>query len=124
MRYEDIPKTLRLFFGGWEALRKMGFRSEDLYCRVQPSVQLGGANSCFVTLQTQGKEFNLECGPVGTDPEAFLREYQRIACAIRDGHVAQDVLDRIYIESEPYQYAVDFAASLVCKGIRPPRSLS
>ena len=123
MTYDEIPLTLRRFFGGWEAFRKMGFRSDDLYCLVQRSVQLGGRLACFVKLQAQGKEFHLECGPVD-DAEAFGRDYDRIAKAIAAGEVAQDVLDRIYGESEPYQRPVEFVSAVLAKGFQPPSSLS
>ena len=122
MRYDDITPTMRAFVGGREAFRKMGFRPEDLYCEIAMSA-LSGVLSCFVSLKAQGKRFSLEVGPI-RDPDAFEREYKRVAKAINAGEVSQEDLDRIWQESEPFQRRVDFVAAVIAKGFTPPGSLS
>ena len=58
MTYGEISLTMRSFVGGWEAFRKLGFRSRDIYLMVSKSYQLKGAFAAFVALRTQGREFH------------------------------------------------------------------
>ena len=121
MKYKEIHPTLRAYFGSWQVLRLMGFESDDLYCVVERSVQLRGAYSCFVQLQTQDLEFTIECGPVGADPNGFLAEYTRVAKLINERAISREVLDRILFECEAFQKKVDLIMSLEAKGFRIPK---
>jgi hypothetical protein len=123
VRYEDISPTMRRWVGGREAFRKMGFSADDLYCLVSKSARFGGVLSAFVHLQAQGKQFDLECGPVASE-EAFSAEYKRVAEAINSGSIPSADLDRIWQESEPYQDKVGFATAVTMKGFVAPKSLS
>ena len=122
MRYKDISPTMRLWIGGFQAFRNMGFKSDDLTCYVSQSMR-HGVLSAFVQLKAQGKEFLLECGPVADGP-TFLAEYRKVCLAINSGEIPQADLDRIWQESEPFQDKVGFAAAVSMKGFRPPKSLS
>ena len=119
MTYEEISPTVRAIVGGWEAFRKLGFRSCDIYLMVGKSFQLGGKLAAFVALRTQGKEFNLEVGPVASVAEAHA-EYEVVAAAISAGHVAQADLDRMWQESECHQRAADFVLAVHGKGFELP----
>lgn len=119
MTYGEISLTMRSFVGGWEAFRKLGFRSRDIYLMVSKSYQLKGAFAAFVALRTQGREFNLEVGPVSSVAEAHA-EYEVVAAAIAAGLVPQADLDRMWQESECHQRAADFVLAVHQKGFELP----
>ena len=123
MKYDDISEAMRRFLGGFEAFRKMGFKADDIFCLVQPSARAHGAVSCFTYLKAQGKEFSLECGLV-EDEEAFSEEYTRVSTALNAHEIPQEDLDRIWLESEPFQRLADFSAAVIAKGFIPPRIAS
>jgi hypothetical protein len=141
MKYADISPTMRAFLGGREAFRKLGFRSEDLYCLI--SRNRHGVLSCFVKLEAQGKEFNLEVGPlparyygglksgnaVGDNTPSmscklFANEYKLVCDALNSGEISAEDCDRIWQESEAYQKKLDFVLAVTAKGFVLPRSLS
>jgi hypothetical protein len=117
--YDEISPTMRSFVGGWEAFRKLGFRSRDIYLTVGKSFALKGKLAAFVALRTQGKEFNLEVGPVASVAEAHA-EYEVVAAAISAGLVPQADLDRMWQESECHQRAADFVIAVHQKGFELP----
>jgi hypothetical protein len=119
MTYDEISPTMRSFVGGWEAFRKLGFRSRDIYLMVGKSFALKGNLAAFVALRTQGKEFNLEVGPVASVAEAHA-EYEAVAAAISAGLVPQADLDRMWQESECHQRAADFVLAVHRKGFELP----
>jgi hypothetical protein len=109
---------MRRFIGGREALRKLGFRAEDLFLEVAPSAVLGTLGA-FVTLRTQGKTFRIECGPVD-DPSALGAEYERVSAAVNEGAVSQGDLDRMWQESEEHRRPREFVEAVMRKGLTLP----
>lgn len=95
MTYAEISPTMRAFLGVFEGLRKMGFRSDDIYCQSARSVELGGALAAYCTLRTQGKEFSVFAGPVESEA-AMAAEYRAVAQAVLSHAVPQADLDRIW----------------------------
>jgi len=123
MKYADITPTMRRFLGAFEAFRKLGYPSDSLFCLVSGSVALDGGLACFAVLKAQGKEFNLECGPV-EDGKEFIEEYMRVTKALNAREIPQEDLDRIWQESEPFEKKVQFTAALLFKGFVSPKRLS
>ena len=129
MKYDEISVPMRRFLGTFEALRKLGFPSDDIYCEIARSARNRGLLSCFCKLRACGKEFSVECGPISsadvtdvTDVAAdvFSHEWSRVCEAIAANAIPQADLDRIWQESEAHQNAVEFSMALLAKGIRPP----
>jgi hypothetical protein len=120
VKYDEITPVMRKFLGGWLGFRKLGFSADDLYCAIYKSARNQGLLSCFVTLRTQGKEFNLEIGPID-DAAALEKEYARVCGAA--SQVSQADLERIWRESEIYERKSDFIFALMNKGFElPPAS--
>jgi hypothetical protein len=119
MVYDEVSPTIRTFVDGWEAFRKLGFRSKDIYLLVAPSARLGGKLAAFVALRTQGKEFNLEVGPV-EDKGNVQMEYTEVSTRIANGQVPQADLDRMWQESECHKRAADFVLAVHQKGFEIP----
>ena len=122
IRYAEISPTMRAFLGAFEAFRKMGFRAEDIFCEIAWSVRFD-VLSCFCKLVAQKKTFAIEVGPV-EDADAFGAEYKAVTVAMNKDEISQEDLDRIWVESEPFQMKVEFVTALMSKGFKPPKSLS
>jgi len=121
MRYEDISPTMRAFLGCWEGFRKIGFSADDLYFSVGRAVEFAGRPGCYVTLRTQGREFNVLVGPAGADGGAALQEeYARVAEAISGRQVPMADLDRIWQECKLREHMPELLLAIETKGIRLP----
>jgi hypothetical protein len=123
MRYEEISPVMRGFLGAFEALRRLGFKSEDIYADVCMSARTL-QRSCFAALRTQGKEFLLEIGPLEMSYEQFHEEYLRVASRESIGQILEEDLNRIYTESEAFQRRVDLVTAILLKGFVLPHGAS
>lgn len=119
MRYEDISPTMRQFLGAFEALRRIGFRSDDIYCMFSGSLELRGGLGCYAVLRTQGLEFSMLSGPVESE-QSGRDEYTRVSAAVSSRQVPQADLDRIWQESDACVRKADLLMALVVKGFRLP----
>lgn len=122
MTYDDIDPTLREFLGAHQAFRKLGFASEDIYCAPVKSYLNNGVMSCFCVLQTQGKIFTLECGPIsGGDDEKFIKEYVKVAKEISSGHMPESELSRLWEECLARKQSMELLMALARKDIKIPK---
>ena len=65
MRITEYPSVL---VDGWtvhEAMRRLGFRADDIFFECACDALAGGAPSLFVVLRAQGKSFAVTLGPLG-----------------------------------------------------------
>ncbi len=121
MRYQDIDPTLRQYIGGHEALRKLGFKADEVFCQAARSAQHNGALHCFVLLRTQGIEFRMHAGPIRDgDEDKFFTEYKRVVAATVNGQVSQHTLDRIWQESGAYRNPMSLVVAINQAGIALP----
>lgn len=72
-----IPKVIKELLATHEILRRLGFRSEDIYCCYY-------SNQIAVVLKTQGMEFTITCGEPGMSGPKFAELWTR-ACALWNG---------------------------------------
>ena len=119
MKYEEISPAMREFIGYFEAFRRLGFRSENIYCIVCAS-QATGKLAVFAHLEYAGREFNAECGPVADDKVAVATEYKAIWDAITTHTMSPEDEKRLWTESKAYKQAGALAVSLLLKGIELP----
>jgi hypothetical protein len=115
MKYEDIHPAFRNCLGYFEAFRKLGFRSEDIFVFL-----LRG--SAYVMLRTQGKEFVCAAGPMDLPKERFTSEWEKVAIALNYREIPDGDFLRIYTECEAYTDSVGFMVALSAKGIQAPVS--
>ena len=104
----------------FEGLRKLGFRSDDIYFSV--GAQLSEGWQVAIVLLTQDKRFNIVTGLVDDDPSRIQDTWMRVATAISEGRVKQSRLNRIWRESMVYGSRQDFVASLLAKGFTLPKA--
>lgn len=119
MRYNDISRSVRLFFGARELFRKLGFKAEDLF--------FTSANSAadrrlhvFCTLKAQDKTFEVDCGRAEKSAEDLLQEYRDVAAAINNRTMSAEDLDRVWTDSGVPQNTVEFMMALLRKGFHLP----
>ena len=119
MTYDEIHPSLRRWLGGYEALRKLGYRPDEISIAIGKEPPAPGRMVCFVRLLEGEREFLMNAGPIDMDTILFSGEFTRVAEAVNSGAVSQIVLDRIWHESEPYRNTVGFVAALMAKGFNP-----
>lgn len=118
MNYNEISSPIRKFLGGWQAMRQLGFSSDDLYFVTAMSAR-HRTLSIFVKLTTQGKEFLLEVASIDSEAAAQA-EYQTVSKAMAKGEVPIEDVARMLEESETFQRGREFVAALMSKGIVIP----
>jgi len=120
----DIPACLREALAAHEALRRLGFRAEDIFVAYH-------ANGIFVELHAQGMEFSVGCGmcePWITQ-EKFVELWTRAANAWNDdAQMSSTTRRRIYEESHVRNNGARLVVALVDKGFvfgcgTPPENL-
>jgi hypothetical protein len=126
--YDDVHPTLREFLGCREALRRLGFTPDELYCQVGQDLARArpGAPpelSCFLELRSGGRTFRIGAGTVG-DARSFLRSYQEVAEAINEGRIPEADLRRMHERCQARLHAEELLAALRAKGIQIPKMLS
>ena len=67
MANEPTNVIIRETLGAFCGLRRLGFPNGDIHFIVSPNEH--GVESLFVSLRTQGKEFNVEAGPAPDEAE-------------------------------------------------------
>jgi hypothetical protein len=74
---QDYPQVLVDTWAVHEALRRLGFASEDIFVHVAGNGEAPTSGPwLFVVLKTQGKEFSIDIGPLGKlSPEEALRTW-------------------------------------------------
>lgn len=121
MKFEDISPAMREFMGYFEALRRLGFPAESIYCLVNTST-VTNKLAVFAHLEYNSKEFNVECGPID-DAQQALAEYKTICNAFAADSIPIDVQRRLWEESQAYKLAGPLAVSLLLKGIELPANV-
>ena len=119
MKYEDITPAMRAFLGNREMVRRLGFHAGDIYCMPARSARFSGLMSCFLSLRTGGKEFNIECGPCDSE-DKLSAEYMRVLQAVNSGGLPDADYFRIFQECESYQITSDLIRALGARGIIVP----
>lgn len=118
MKFNDIHPVYRQAIGCHEAFRKLGFPSEEIFVLYQ-----GGDSTLFVTLESQGKKFNVAVGRMVLTQGQFEKDWGEITTKINDGTVSQADLDAIWQDSMPAKDSTGFLLALYEKGIQVPKTM-
>lgn len=104
MKLDEIPPLYRAAWSVYEALRRLGFTDDDVTFVAGQTVLIDGTIApdryMHVVLETQGQRFTVTVAPLDRplkDAQAML---DRLCASIRDGSTSDDVLRRIWAESE------------------------
>ncbi len=120
MKYDDINPVLREWIAGAQALRKLGFAADEIFCLVSKSAMRVGQYACFLKLDTQGKEFTVDLGTIGCTPKQFMKAHRKACEAIANHTMSDETLKRVYEGSGIYQQKVSLLSALDAKGFRFP----
>src|SRR3972149_3229058 len=100
MKHSDIEPAFREALGAFEALRKLGFLSDDIFFGV--GGEMPGLGWQFVVrLITQDKEFVVIAGFVDDEPEKIKERWMKIAENLKA--IPQDVMNRVWQESMAFR---------------------
>lgn len=113
-------RAYRESLGVFEALRRLGFSSDDIYFMVAGANEQGPKQTVMV-LRTQGKEFKVITGYLEGSVEEIQDTWVEIATALNDKKIPQEQLDASWRSCMLYLRAAEFVAALVKKGFELPK---
>lgn len=99
----------------FEALRRLGFSSDDIFFQVGGEVSRGMYQICIV-LRAQNREFTAIPCAVQGDPEEIEQQWLQFAQAVVNGTVAETELSAIWKNSQALLGAASLCAALLRKG--------
>lgn len=114
MRKSEIHPAIRECMGAFEAFRRLGFKSDDIFAAVDTY------GRAYSILRTQGKEFTATVGMFDGRAQEFVRGWEEAAAATNKGEISPDDLQSIYQESFVLQNSVGLLLALEKKGIALP----
>jgi len=118
--YPNLPQPYREAVAFFEAYRKCGFRSDDIFVVVAGT---DGRVQLNVALKTQGREVLATAGFLVATREAVIATWVEVASAVSEGRVSQAHLDEAWVGSMAFAQKARLAAVLARKGILLPRDL-
>jgi hypothetical protein len=120
-----FPRVLLETWGYFEALRRLGFSSSDIYFGTGLGVPEGLSHttpvSClFVILRHSGQEFVINVGPYEGDEELVKKMWLQIVAGVGDGTYDDEELKIVWENSKALERSVDLVLGLRNKGIPLP----
>ncbi len=114
MTITDLPPAMLEFVGTFQALRSLGFESDDIQCAFYSSFVQG-------QLHTQGKVFRFDCGylPDGYEGEAERTALYRITCAALET-ASHEEREHVYESTFAFDNKILFVDTLMRKGFMLP----
>ena len=83
----------------FNALRSVGFASEQIFIIVAQVAHKFDGDHCFVELRMPDKIFKIDCGPILCDANGFLTHMQETVNGIQSGRIADAELNAIWVKS-------------------------
>jgi hypothetical protein len=114
LKKSEIHPAIRECMGAFEAFRRLGFKSDDIFAAVDSS------GHAYSLLRTQGKELVATVGHFDGRSEEFVRGWEEAAVATNKGEVSPADLQSIYEESFVLQNSVGLLLAIEKKGIVLP----
>lgn len=116
MDTKTVHPTFQEALGTFEALRRLGFDSADIFFHLNPSGEM------LVVLQTQEKQFSVTVGMVAMEHAEWKEAWSQVASAVSGGEVDQDALDSWWQKSRPHRQGLAFLTAILSKGIAVPNA--
>jgi hypothetical protein len=120
---ETYPDPVKECWAVHQALRMLGFSSDDIYVVHGASADFPGhPPTMFVVLQTQGLEFVIHLGACKTDAEveSLLDLWTEFVERWNRGDFAQSDMQKIYDASNAMQNKIQLVVGLKLKGFSIP----
>jgi len=112
-----FEQLIEMAWATHEGLRRLGFAADDIF------VVTTGDDRLFVTLKTQGKEFNVAVGQLdGLTREQFNERWLTFIERANGGQFANDVLQQVFDRWLQYEAggAMPLMNAIMVKGIHLP----
>jgi hypothetical protein len=115
----DLPGPIWEMVAVHEALRKLGFRPDDIFATANAGGHVG------ILLRAQGLEFMVACGHLlDLTEESFTALWDTATQNFNREVYDPADLTRMYEQSWVYKHRTEFVAGLLLKGFRLPRSIN
>jgi hypothetical protein len=120
-----FPRVLLETWGYFEALRRLGFSSNDIYFATAMGIPDGLAQPVpvpciFVILRHGDEEFVINAGPYEGEAEMIEKMWLQIVAGVGDGTYDEEELQIVWDRSKARTQSVDFVIALRHKGIPLP----
>ena len=113
--HEAYRESLAVF----EALRKLGFDSKDIFFLVAET-PTGELKQVAIVLRAQEKEFTAVTGILKGTVEEIQRTWAELAELLSTGKIPQDQLDKSWQKSMVFLHKTEFVLALTRKRFRFP----
>ncbi len=122
-RAMDLPPIVREMIAMHEALRKLGFPSDDIFAEVVG--QGDGTSRIGMSLRTQGKNAHLHMAAVPDDAAMYLmKTWEAAAERVNAGAYKPEDLDEVWTSSEVYANRGMLVAFLAAHGFQWPKAFN
>ena len=139
MKLKAIHPTFQEALGIYEAFRKLGFSSDEVFWYLNPDPQYvhspgtdgsgsldtfdkPGRREMLVVLKTQGKEFRVTVGIVNMSYKTWEAAWKSLCTAVMERHVNERDLDIIWQNCLAFKDKLSFIMAIGAKGIVIPLS--
>ena len=119
MNLFDYAQAYRESLSVYEALRRLGFESDDIYFMIAGAAHPGPKQTVII-LRTQGKEYVCVTGELEGSAEEIHTNWMEMASALVRHEISEEDLDKSWQESLVMRYKSEFVASIMAAGIKPP----
>lgn len=120
MPQTQIDKLMWETWAAFEALRRLGFSSDDIFFHPAAVDPVSKEEGMGVLLKAQGKQFAIFIGPHGLPPQQLGNQWQEFVSELQRRE--NDELARRWTESKMSKASVDFIKALLDKGFYIPKT--
>jgi hypothetical protein len=125
---QQLAAPLQSALGFYEAFRRLGFAADDVHLVIngplREPIEHAGKTQIVITLMTQGRVFNADCGVIDETPMRVAQAWGAIAMAMKSGDVDVGALERVFKGSVAYTHSVMFLMALKSHGFVLPKELN
>lgn len=122
MTLDDIPVPMRECLATFEALRRCGFSSDNIYFTLAINFHTRRPHLA-IQLQAQARTFTVNCGELDAEGDE-LRDLWQASAKWWNGEATEELRKQLWEASHVYENKVDFLAGLLGNGFRLPKNWS
>lgn len=118
MKLTDCDRAIQEALACFEALRRLGFASGDIYFAA-PGAGAERKAPFKVLLRTQGKEWVFDCGLIKISVKECAEQFEKAVKLWNEG--PEEGRQEIYAKSYCRSHGFDLITSIGSKGIKNPK---
>lgn len=109
----DIHPTFKTALALFNALRGLGFKSDDIWFVATP-------NDFIVEIHQDGHEYGIRAGRIDMSQEKCEEHWKEISTAVSDGKFSQESMNKLWAESNVHNNLGKLVTDLVSGGVSIP----